>query len=105
MVTGYTKLGQFMVDQDYAIFRKFQHLAARDLLYLQAELVQLELEHQALAQTDRESRDQRQFYDQEWWHLSNSEVRGLGGAQWATSLKIREKLREYCTTCGSTSSV
>jgi hypothetical protein len=96
MATGYTKLGQFMTSKHYAIFRQFQSLAARDLLYLQAELVQLDSEHQNAAQTDRECTDERQHYDREWWHLSNSEPRGLGGEQWASALKIRMKLREYC---------
>jgi hypothetical protein len=96
MATGYTKLGQFMTSQHYAIFRQFQSLAARDLLYLQAELVQLDIEHQQAAQTDRECTDERKHYDREWWHLSNSESQGLGGEQWASALKIRKKLREYC---------
>jgi hypothetical protein len=96
MATGYTKLGQFMTSKHYAIFRQFQSLAARDLLYLQAELVQLDIEHQHAAQTDRECTDERQYNDREWWHLSNSGPRGLGGEQWASALKIRMKLREYC---------
>jgi len=96
MATGYTKLSQFMTSKHYAIFRQFQPLAVRDLLYLQAELVQLDIEHQHAVQTDRECNDERQHYDREWWHLSNSEPRGLGGEQWALALKIRMKLREYC---------
>lgn len=96
MATGYSKLGEFMIDQRYAIFRKFQHLAARDLLYRQAELVHLEIEHHNLEQLDRGCDDNRQFYDREWWHLSNSEANGLGGDQWNSALRIREKLTEYC---------
>lgn len=95
MATGYTKLAQFIADQQYAIIRKFQHLAARDLLYLQAELVQLEIEYSDAAQLDRECDDERKFYDREWWHLSNSKRRGFKGEQWDLALKIRAKLREY----------
>jgi hypothetical protein len=96
MTTGYTKLAQFIADQQYAVFRKFQHLAARDLLYLQAELVQLEIEYKDTAQLDRECEDERQYYDREWWHLSNSKFRGFNGEQWDLALRIRAKLREYC---------
>jgi len=96
MATGYTKLARFIADQQYAIFRKFQHLAARDLLYLQAELVHLEIEYNSVSQLDRECEDERKFYDQEWWHLRNSKSRGFNGEQWDLALKIRAKLREYC---------
>jgi hypothetical protein len=96
MATGYAKLAQFIADQQYAIIRKFQHLAAHDLLYLQAELVQLEIEYSDAAQLDRECDDERKFYDREWWHLSNSKRRGFKGEQWDLALKIRAKLREYC---------
>lgn len=104
MATGYTKLSQFMTDRKYVIFRKFQDLAARDLLYIQAELVQLSIEFDEAAQNDRESDDDRQHYDREWWYLSNSELRGLDSEQWKTAMKIRRKLREYCELINYTTS-
>ena len=95
---GYNKLSQFMAEKQYAVFRQFQPAAARDLLWLQAELVHLESEYQRVAKADRESRDdeERQHYAHEWWHLSTSASRGHGGEQWAIALEIRTKLREYC---------
>jgi hypothetical protein len=98
-IMGYTKLSNFMVTKSYPIFRQFQASAARDLLYLQAELVHLESEYQKVSKSDRETgeEDERHLYAFEWWHLSQSENRGLGGEQWALALEIRRKLREYCT--------
>jgi hypothetical protein len=97
-IMGYIKLSNFMVTKSYPIFRQFQASAARDLLYLQAELVHLESEYQKVSKSDRETdeTDERHFYAFEWWHLSASENRGLGGEQWALALEIRRKLREYC---------
>ena len=85
-----------MTSQQYAIFRKFQKLAARDLLYLQAELVQLDFEHQKFTQLNLECDDERNIYDREWLHLKTSEARGFGGDQWNSALQIREKLHMYC---------
>ena len=98
-IMGYIKLSNFLVTKSYPIFRRFQASAARDLLYLQAELVHLESEYQKVSKSDRETdeRDERHLYAFEWWHLSESENRGLGGEQWALALEIRRKLREYCT--------
>ncbi|CZR67327.1 uncharacterized protein PAC_17226 [Phialocephala subalpina] len=94
---GYNKLSRFMVSRDMAMFRQFQECAARDLLYLQAELVHLEAEYTKAAKADRESGDssERHLYDVEWWHLRQSGARGFGGEQWGLALDIRTKLREY----------
>jgi hypothetical protein len=99
-IMGYTKLSNFMVTKSYPIFRQFQASAARDLLYLQAEIVYLESEYQKVSKSDRDTDegDERHLYAFEWWHLSQSENRGLGGEQWALALEIRRKLREYCTS-------
>lgn len=99
-IMGYIKLSNFMVTKSYPIFRQFQASAARDLLYLQAEIVHLESEFQKVSKSDRDTDegDERHLYAFEWWHLSQSENRGLGGEQWAIALEIRRKLREYCTS-------
>jgi hypothetical protein len=99
-MTGYLKLAQFMSNKNYAIFKQFHHLAIRDLLYLQAELVHLDHEYELAAEADRDlggqNQDERQYYSRGWWYLSNSEGRGYGGEQWKIALEIRSKLREYC---------
>ncbi|CAM6002112.1 unnamed protein product [Sphagnum balticum] len=46
---GYTKLAAFMTGKYHPIVRKYRHLATRDLLYLQAELCQLENQYNEIA--------------------------------------------------------
>lgn len=94
--TGYIKLSRYMIDDKYTIFRKFGLLANRDLLYLQAELAQLEGESARLSDRDRNGEGEQKLYDKNWSLLSSSEDRGLGGEQWKKALQIRAKLREYC---------
>jgi len=86
-----------MTGKHRPILRKYQHLAARDLLYLQAEICELEYEYNKAAQIDAaEKRNERQYYDRDWLHLAASQRRNFGGEQWAIALAMREKLREYC---------
>jgi hypothetical protein len=95
--TGYQKLSRFMVDEQYAIFRKFRLLANRDLLYLQAELAQLEAEFSDLSDRDRKTEGEQELYDANWYLLSTSKNRENDGQQWEKALEIRKKLREYCS--------
>ena len=98
MTGAYDKLATFMNETEHTMVRKYRHLAARDLLYLQAELCDLNLEYNKIAQKDADAKDgdERKIYDREWWFLKESKERGFGGKQWEQQLKIREKLREYC---------
>jgi hypothetical protein len=93
---GYPKLAHFMVERDHVILKRFQNLAALDLLYLQAELCQIQDQLQKQAFKDANETDGRQFFDRDWWHLRYSEEMGLGGQQWQSVLEMRSKLREYC---------
>ncbi|KAK8072966.1 hypothetical protein PG996_006314 [Apiospora saccharicola] len=95
MPRGYPKLANFMVDHDYVMIRQFRQLAVRDLLYMQAEIC--ELEHDLISQgiVDASAVDERKYYDREWWYLHQGEARGTGGEQWKLVLKVRAKLREY----------
>ncbi|KIM97352.1 hypothetical protein OIDMADRAFT_130539 [Oidiodendron maius Zn] len=58
---GYEKLAQLMgnshTDGHFLIFQKFAHLSARNLLYLQAEIVTLEETLSEFAKEDAESED------------------------------------------------
>ena len=94
--TGYQKLADFMAGEQYEIFRKFRSSACRDLLYLQAELTELEDEFAALSEHDRQVQGEQELYNGNWHLLSTSKLRNCGGAQWEKALQIREKLREYC---------
>lgn len=95
---GYDKLANFMATSHYTIFRKFRQSAIRDLLYLQAEISELEKEYAESAQRDREAEGARALYDGNWHLLSISKSQNLGGVQWDKALQIRKKLREYCSS-------
>ncbi|KUJ17056.1 uncharacterized protein LY89DRAFT_718744 [Mollisia scopiformis] len=94
-MSGYTKLAKFMTQKHHPILRKFQHLATRDLLYLQAELCELDFKHDTIAKKDALETDERQYYGRDWQYLESSNQRGFGGEQWAVALATRAKLREY----------
>ena len=95
---GYEKLAQLMgnshTDHHFLIFEKFEHLSAQNLLYLQAEIVNLRETLAVLAKEDAESENpERQLFMKDWWALSSAE----DCEQWETFLQLRSKLREYCT--------
>jgi len=100
-MSGYTKLATFMVEKHHPILKKHQSLAVRDLLYLQAELCELEFKYNSIAKKDSLEQDERQYYDRDWLHLETSQQRGFGGEQWTLALAIRHKLREYCESISS----
>jgi hypothetical protein len=100
-MSGYTKLATFMTGKHHPILKKHQSLAVRDLLYLQAELCELEFKYNSVAKKDALEKDERQYYDLDWLHLETSQRRGFGGEQWVIAIAIREKLREYCVSISS----
>jgi len=95
---GYTQLANFMVDHEHVVLKQYRQLAVRDLLYLQAELCDLQIDYAKQAQQDcRQTGSPRALYDKEWFHLKSGESMEKGdGTQWRLALQIREKLREYC---------
>jgi hypothetical protein len=95
---GYTKLASLMgAHPEVAISRRFGSLNAQNLLYLQAELVKLELKLQRCAQEDAESGHvDRSIYDRDWQTLHESSLASGGSPeQWQTMLEIRRVLKEY----------
>ncbi len=90
---GYTKLASLMGDNSkLAIFRRFSALNAKNLLYLQAELVNLEARLQRYAADGANAKNG--VYETDWFALSRSERDG-DQRQWETFLDIRAKLKEY----------
>lgn len=85
-----------MTRKHHPILKKYQHLAARDLLYLQAELCDLDFKFNAIAKQDAQEEDERQYYDRDWQYLHSSQTRDFSGEQWEIALATRAKLREYC---------
>ena len=98
---GYAKLASLMgSNPEVAILRRFSALNAQNLLYLQAELVDLEEDLRAIAAEDNTSEDpDRVIYSRDWYTLSRSKNHTAdnkdAGRQWQIILSIREKLREY----------
>src|SRR6266496_3111738 len=94
---GYTRVARLMGNHhEMAVFRGFQVLSFQNLLYQQAELIELEAELQALALADKSSdHPSRMLYEKHWRLLSRSAGDG-NGEQWQKVLQIRAKLREYC---------
>lgn len=97
-LNGYTKLASLIgAKPELAIFRRFGSLNAKNLLYLQAELVHLEQELARSAKADAESGDdERKIYDRHWKSLAQSGFTPGGNSkQWTIALQIRKTLREY----------
>lgn len=97
-MAGYTKLASLMgAHPEVAIFRRFSSLNTQNLLYLQAELVSLELKLRRCAQDDATSGHQdRSIYDRDWQSLVSSLHTSDGcPEQWNTILSIRRVLKEY----------
>jgi hypothetical protein len=95
---GYSKLASFMTEKHHPILKKYRHLATRDLLFLQAELCHLDHQYESIAKKGAAEKDERQYYDQDWYLMQSSASRGLDGEQWAVAIATRAKLREYCTS-------
>jgi hypothetical protein len=94
---GYSKLANLMgddrTDGHYLIFQKFESVSAQNLLYLQAEIINLKENFDKIAEINSKSEDpQKQKFTQDWEVLSSSE----DSVQWEKWLEIRCKLKEYC---------
>jgi len=95
---GYEKLAQLMgnsrTDGHFLIFQKFESLSAQNILYLQAEIVNLQETLGGLAKENAESDcPERKKIAQDWWSLSSAK----DCEQWETFLHLRRTLKEYCT--------
>lgn len=81
---------------EMAMFRSFQTLGFQNLLYLQAELSELEQDLKSLALADKSSNHPcRSLYEKHWHLLSRSEEAGHE-EQWHKVLQIRATLKEFC---------
>jgi hypothetical protein len=94
---GYTTLASLMGQHpEVAILRRFGTLNMQTLLYLQAELVGLELKLKRHSDADKSSGHiERTIYDRDWQSLSESATGSGNSEQWETVLSIRRVLKEY----------
>jgi hypothetical protein len=95
-VTGYPKLAAAMgVIPETAIFRRFAALNAQNLLYFQAELVELEQKLKETQLADSQNpHGMKSKYALDWFWLSNSAEYG-DETQLRILKEIRAKLKEY----------
>lgn len=93
---GYSRLAAMMGSHpELAVFRRFGAINAQNVLYLQAELVHLELQLREYAREDENSgHPKRVIFSLDWQTLSESSV-DSDDKQWKTILRIREILKEY----------
>ncbi|KAH8892383.1 hypothetical protein GQ53DRAFT_861596 [Thozetella sp. PMI_491] len=101
MPDGYPRLASLMPSHaDVAIFRRFSSFNALNLLYMQAELTDLEIGLQRQTKIDAESGHfERLLCARDWQTLSGSASEAKAGhpLQWTTIIKIKEKLCDYNT--------
>jgi hypothetical protein len=96
---GYPKLAALQgTYPQLGIYRRFATLNARNLLYLQAELVILESNLNQFTSKDYVSEDlTAKLYHKNWHRLSKRKY-GVLNSQYYTMLRVREKLKEYSKT-------
>ena len=98
---GYEDMARFMAkDSSYAIVRRFGYLNALNILYLQAELVDLEHSLGYWSTKDKSSTDRtRRNYQTSWFdfsrHETDADSTDKSQNQWNTMLRIRELLKQY----------
>src|SRR5271156_622235 len=101
---GYNKLAILFDNyDDLAIFRSFNELGAKNLLYMQAELLRLaqKLENQIEYDFHAEKADAEDVANY-WRALEDSPEGCVGYRQRQIILEIREKLKRYCKSSPST---
>ena len=93
---NYTRLAALIGShQELALFRQFAFLNAKNLLYMQSELVHLEGELANIALEDDSSGDgDKTLFQVSLFDLKESS-RTRKDLQWRKVLEIREKLKEY----------
>ncbi|KAL2812510.1 hypothetical protein BJX63DRAFT_421732 [Aspergillus granulosus] len=95
---GYDKLATIMAgDKGLSIFRSFKKLNVKNLLYLQAEIVNVQTELERIIQEDESSRDEiREKFSTSVYYLKEGLDPGRS-EQWEKALQLRELLDKYNT--------
>lgn len=96
---GYPGLAKFIgpnFDQGLGIFKHFAELNARNLLYMQAELMCLQEELRALTHLDENDSDlNKATYARNVWNMRKDSK----SVQWEKIMEIRSKLNAYSQPC------
>ncbi|KAF2812331.1 uncharacterized protein BDZ99DRAFT_357544, partial [Mytilinidion resinicola] len=98
-LNGYPSLAQFVAsdrDKSTAVFRRFDRLSARNLLYLQSELAELETKQDAFDRADGLDDLHTKQCARNWEHLRERARTGAKETERVQlALEIRAKLKEY----------
>ena len=105
-VKGYPSLAAFIAsdpDKSTAIYRRFDRLSARNLLYLQSELVELEAQQDALDAEDlRPTTSTEERKSVRDWKILKERANQPGNTREKERLRvaeeIRTKIKEYSRT-------
>ncbi len=94
---GYSRLAELMAnprtDNHFLIFQKFESISAQNLLYLQAEIINLKECIDKIADIDSKAEDRdRRESAVDWEALSSA----THSTQWQKWLELRQKLKEFC---------
>ncbi|KAL2792930.1 hypothetical protein BJX66DRAFT_233964 [Aspergillus keveii] len=95
---GYARLASLMAnDKGLSIFRSFKKLNTKNLLYLQAEIVNVQTELERLIQEDEASVDETRKQFSTSVYCLKEGLLGSESDQWAKVLELRELLDKYNT--------
>ena len=96
--TGYDKLAKLFDNyEDLAAFRCFNALNAKNLLYMQAELLHLDQQLAVHIEDDfKANKSEANEISRYWNALEKSSDGQTGCCQKQKVLEIREKLKRYC---------
>ncbi|KAK2732906.1 hypothetical protein FQN55_003868 [Onygenales sp. PD_40] len=98
-MAGYDELAKFITaDPGLSICHRFSYLNTKNILYLQAELVNLEAELEEIISDDIESQvPDRKLFPVSLLHLkgSSEDPNSRNSAQWTKFLELRKTLKEY----------
>jgi hypothetical protein len=93
---GYHAVASFLdMDTGVPIIRRFGLLNTQNLLYMQAELVQLERELECIVNEDARSHDAERIKYSHSVRALQKSSEGGDNFQWNKILEIREKLHQY----------
>jgi hypothetical protein len=89
---GYDRLAAWIAsDRGLSIYRRFAKLNAKNLLYLQAEIITVAEDLREIIDEDEKSEDAKvQRFTTSVWYLKNTP-----SLQWARFLELRRLLNEY----------
>jgi hypothetical protein len=101
-VCGYPSLAAFLSsdpDHSAVIYRRFDFLSARNLLYLQSELAEFEAQLRAFDQEDLRKAEEDEINDSaRSWKVLQERARDVNSNEKKRidlAIQIREKLKEY----------